>query len=104
VITRERRQKLAADQVTAEDEEKIDADPAETIEPAGRLETEEGGVIDRDDDDGESAEKIETRLAFTIGETRIDCYFPRLLLNDEKLAGKSFKKRTRCRPLAIGSG
>ena len=69
---RERGQKLAADQVTAQNEEEIDADPAEAIEAAGRFESEERGVIDGDDDDGQRAEKIEARLALTMCETRVD--------------------------------
>ena len=69
---RERGQKLAADQVTAQNEEEIDADPAEAIEATGRFESEERGVIDGDDDDGQRAEKIEARLALTMGETRVD--------------------------------
>ena len=69
---RERGQKLAADQVTAENEEEIDADPAEAIDAAGRFESEERGVIDGDDDDGQRAEKIEARLALTMCETRVD--------------------------------
>ena len=66
------RQELAADEVAAENEEKVDSDPTKTIEATGRFETEERGVIDRDHDDGQGAKKIETGLAFTIGETRID--------------------------------
>jgi hypothetical protein len=46
---RERRKELPADQVTAQDKEKIDADPAEAIEAARRCETKKRGVIDRDD-------------------------------------------------------
>jgi hypothetical protein len=89
---------LAADQVTAENKEEIDADPPEAIEAARRLEAEERGVIDGNRDDGERAKKIETRLALSTRETRIDCYCRRFLLNNEKLAGSSFEKRTRCRP------
>ena len=63
---------MATDQVTAEDEKQIHADPAEAIDAAGRSETEKRGVVDGDDDDGKGAEKIETRLALTIGEARID--------------------------------
>ena len=70
--TRERGQKLAADQVTAQNEEEIDADPAEAIDATGRFESEERGVIDGDGDDGQRAEKIEARLALTMCETRVD--------------------------------
>jgi hypothetical protein len=66
------REQLPADQVTAEDEEEIDADPAEAIDATGRVETEKRGVVNDDDDDGEGAKKIETGLALTIGEARID--------------------------------
>jgi hypothetical protein len=69
---RERREELSADQVTAQDKEEIDADPAEAIVPAGRFESEKRGVIDGDDKDSERAEKIETRLALAMRETRID--------------------------------
>ena len=63
---------MPTDQVTAENEKQIDADPAEAIDAAGRSETEKRGVVDRNDDDGKGAEKIETGLALTIGEARID--------------------------------
>ena len=36
---RERREQLSADQVTAQDEEKIDADPAETMDSSGKRES-----------------------------------------------------------------
>jgi len=78
---RERSQKVAADQVTAQNEEEIDADPAEAIDAAGRFESKKRGVIDRDDDDGDRTKKIETRLALTIRETRIDGYFGSRLVN-----------------------
>jgi hypothetical protein len=108
---------LAADQITAKNEEQINADPAETIETAGRRETEERGVINRDDDDCQGAKKIEPRLALTSREARIDyelattslrlgrrCRFNRLLLNGWTLADSCVKK-TRCRrPVANGSG
>ena len=42
------------------------------MEPTGRFEAKERGVIDRDQDDGEGAKKIETGLSLTIRETRID--------------------------------
>ena len=61
-----RREQLAADQITAQDEEKIDTDPAKTIDPAGQFESEQRSVINDDHDDGERAEKIETGLAFAI--------------------------------------
>ena len=63
---------MSADQVTAQDKEEVDADPAEAIEVAGRFESEKRGVIDRDDKNGERAKKIEARLALAMRETRID--------------------------------
>ena len=117
VAARERREELAADQITAEDKEEVDADPTETIEPARRFETEKRGVINRDNDDRQRAKKIETRLALTSREARIDCElataslrpegscrFNRFLLNGWTLA-ESRAKKTRCRRMvAIGSG
>src|SRR5207237_1743389 len=72
LIARERREQLATYQVSAEDKEKIDTDPAEAIDPAGQFESEKRGVVNDDDDDGERAEKIETRLALTILKARVD--------------------------------
>ncbi len=72
MIASERRDELPADQVTTQDEKKIDTDPAETIHPARQFESEEGGVINDHHDDGEGAEKIETGLALAIGKARID--------------------------------
>ena len=68
---RDRGEELSADQVTAENEKKIDADPAEAVDPAGKREAHDAGVVDDDDDDRESAEKIETGLALAIGKARI---------------------------------
>jgi len=117
VAARERGEELAADQITAKNEEEIDADPAETIEPAGRFEPEERGVINRYNDDCQGTKKIEARLALTSCKARIDyelataslrlewrCRFNRLLLNGWTLADSRVKK-TRCRrPVANGSG
>ena len=63
---------MAADQISAQDEEKIDTDPAEAIDPRRQFESEKRGVINDNDNDGERAEKIETGLAFAILEARID--------------------------------
>jgi hypothetical protein len=63
---------LSADQVTAEDKEKIDPDPAETMHVAGQREAHDARVIKDDDDDRESAEKIETGLALTVCEARVN--------------------------------
>ena len=71
--TLDRREQLSADEITAEDEEKIDTDPAEAMPMIRKREAENAGVIDNDDDDGERTEKIETGLAFPVGKARIDC-------------------------------
>ena len=68
----EGREQLPADQVTTEDEEKIDTDPAKTIDSAGKFESEKRSVINNDHDNGERAEKIETRLAFAAGKARVN--------------------------------
>jgi len=72
---------LPADQITAQDEEKIDTDPAVAINAAGQFESEKCRVINDDNDDGERTEKIETRLAFAVGKARVDCSFGRRLVN-----------------------
>ena len=72
LIGRERGEQLAADQVSAKDEEKIDTDPAEAINAAGQFESEKRRVINDDNNDGKRTEKIETRLAFAISKARID--------------------------------
>jgi hypothetical protein len=66
---------LAANQITAEDKEKIDTDPAKAVHSAGQLKPEQCGVVNNDHDDGKRAEKIEAGLAFAISEARIDFYF-----------------------------
>ena len=63
---------MSADQVTAEDKEKIDTDPAKTIDAAGKFESEKRRVINDDYDDRKCTEKIEPRLAFAVGKARID--------------------------------
>ena len=63
---RQRCQQLPADQVTAEDEEKIDPDPAETVDLVGERKSHDAGVVDDDNDDGERAEQIETGLTLAI--------------------------------------
>jgi len=68
----ERGEQLAAYQVTTEDKEKIDTDPAEAINAAGQFESEKRRVINDDNNDGKRTEKIETRLAFAISKARID--------------------------------
>jgi hypothetical protein len=57
---------------------------------ARKRESHDASVIDNDNDNGQGAEKIETGLALTIRETRIDCYFVRLVLNKKKVAGTIF--------------
>jgi hypothetical protein len=71
--TLELREQLSADEITAEDEKKIDTDPAEAMPIVRKREAENAGVIDNDDDDGKRTEKIETGLAFAISKARIDC-------------------------------
>ena len=73
LIARERGEELAADQITAEDKEKIDTDPAEAIHAAGQFESEKSGVVNDDYDDGQRTEKIETRLTLAILKARINC-------------------------------
>ena len=63
---------MPADQITAENEEQIDADPAEAVHAAGQFETEKPGVIKENGDNGERAEKIEARLALAIAKARVD--------------------------------
>ena len=72
---RKRGEQLAADQITTKDKEKIDADPAEAVDPARQFESEQCGVVNNNDDDGKRAEKIETGLAFAISKARIDFHF-----------------------------
>jgi hypothetical protein len=80
---------LSADQVTAEDEEKIDTDPAEAINAAGQFESEKRRVINDDDDDGERTEKIETRLTFAMLKARVDYRLGYGLVNGANVAGDS---------------
>jgi hypothetical protein len=79
---------LIADQVTAQDEEEIDADPAEAIELPRSFEAEERGVINRDDDDSYGAEKIQPGLALTSSKARVDAGLRKLVGDGEKLAGR----------------
>jgi len=80
---------LSADQVTAEDEKKIDTDPAEAINAAGQFESEKRRVINDDDDDGERTEKIETRLTFAMLKARVDYRLGYGLVNGANVAGDS---------------
>ena len=77
---------MPADQVTAEDEEKIDSDPAEAINAAGQFESEKRRVINDDYNDGERPEKIETRLTFAILKARVDRSFGYGLVNGANVA------------------
>jgi hypothetical protein len=79
---------LIADQVTAQDEEEIDADPAEPIEVSRGFKTEKRGVIDRDDKDSYGAEKIEPGLALTSSEAWVDAGLRNLVGDGGKLAGR----------------
>jgi len=80
---------LSADQVTAEDEKKIDTDPAEAINAAGQFESEKRRVINDDDDDGQRTEKIETRLTFAMLKARVDYSLGYGLVNGANVAGDS---------------
>ena len=63
---------MSADQITAEDKEEIDTNPAPTMHASGHGETHDAGVINDDNDDRECAKKIEPRLALAIGKSRIN--------------------------------
>jgi hypothetical protein len=88
LVTGKWREELPADQVTAQDEKEIDADPAEAIEASRSFETEKRGMINRDDDDSCSAEKIEPGLALTLSEARVDVGLRNLVGDGRKLAGR----------------
>jgi len=85
----ERGEQLPADQVTAEDEEKINTDPAEAINAAGQFESEKRRVINDDNNDGERTEKIEARLTFAPLKARVDRSFGYGLVNGANVAGDS---------------
>jgi hypothetical protein len=82
----ERAEQLPADQITAQDEEKIDSDPAEAINAAGQFESEKRRVIKDDNNDGKRTEKVETRLAFAFSKAGID----------SELAAASLRPGWRC--------
>ncbi len=63
---------MPADQVTTQDEEKIDADPPEAIDTAGQFESKKRGMVNDDHHNGERAEKIEAGLSFATLKARID--------------------------------
>ena len=60
------------------------ADPTETMNLSRERKSHNGGVVNNDDENGQPPEKIETRMARSIGETGIDCYFGRCLVNNKK--------------------
>lgn len=72
LTTRELRQKLAANQIPAENKKEIDADPTPSVDATRQWETHDAGVINDDEDDRQRAEKIETGLALAALETRVD--------------------------------
>src|ERR1041384_719265 len=74
LIARKRREQLPADQITAQDKEKIDTDPAPAMKTSRRAKAHDAGVVNNHHDDGERAEKIETRLTFAVLKTGIDGY------------------------------
>ena len=78
---------MRADQVTAEDEEKIDSDPAEAINASGQFEFKKSRVINDDNNDGKRTEKIKTPLTFAILKARVDHSFGYGLVNGADVAG-----------------
>jgi len=80
---------LPADQVTAEDEKKIDADPAKAINAAGQFESEKRRVINDNNNDGERTEKIKTRLTFAMLKARVDYSLGYGLVNGPNVASDS---------------
>jgi hypothetical protein len=88
-IACERGEQLPADQVTAEDKEKIDTNPAEAINASGQFESEKRRVINDDNNDGKRPEKIEARLTFAILKARVDCSFGYGLVNGANVASDS---------------
>jgi hypothetical protein len=80
---------LSADQVTAEHEKKIDADPAEAINAAGQFESEKRRVINDNNDDGKRTEKIEARLTLATLKARVDSSFGYGLVNGANVSGDS---------------
>ena len=97
-FARQRREQLSTDQVAAKNKEKVDTDPAKAVRATWKLETEDTGMINNDDDNGKGAEQIETRLAFAIGEAWIDNGLGRGLLNGGTLtAGSSPSNRSKAR-------
>ena len=66
MITGKRGEQLPADQVTAENKEKIDTNPAEAVHSSRQFESEKRCVINDDYDDRKCAKKVEARLAFAI--------------------------------------
>jgi hypothetical protein len=88
----ERREQLAADEVTAEHEEKIDTYPAETVHATGERKTHDTCVVDDHHDNGECAEKIEPRLALTIGKARVDYGLTQRFFNARNGAGSSSRR------------
>lgn len=65
------REQLTTDEITAQNEEEINPDPAESMNPAGEGKPENAGVIKNHRDDGERAKKIETRLTLAILKARV---------------------------------
>jgi len=72
LIARELGEELAANQVAAENEEKVDTNPTPAVDATRQRKTHDAGVINDHDDDRERAEKIETRLALAILKARVE--------------------------------
>ena len=81
LIARQWHEQLTTDKVTAEHEEKIDTDPAESMPVVREREAENATMVNDHHDDGERPEKVETRLAFAVGKARVDCGFGCGLVN-----------------------
>src|SRR5262249_43633495 len=87
LIAQERCEQLTANQVAAENKEKIDPNPAESIHPTGHFEPKKRGMVNDHYDDGECPEKIETRLASATGKARVN----------SGLSTASLRSKWRCR-------
>jgi len=72
VIARELREKLAANQITAKNKEKIYTDPTPAVHATRPRKTHDAGVINNNSDDCHRPKEIETGLPLSILEPRIE--------------------------------
>jgi hypothetical protein len=72
VIAGELRQKLAANQISTKNKEKVYADPTPPMDATRQRKTHDAGVINDDDDDCQCPEEIETGLPLSVLEPRIE--------------------------------